>query len=208
MHQLTLILVSIQSFILSSALTSYANDVKLRLTVPPGQTLELTTAMRMNVDKGVRDYQGNVRLVVDGNGAMAQRNDYYAYGGPWGDNAITQGFQPFKYNGKELDRVHGLDWYDYGARMYDPAMGLFTQVDLLAEQTPHLNPYMYGAGNPVKYVDPDGKKIVFVNGYLGFGSPEGGPTYWHGNKSLFVKAAQSTFMDFVTPFFTNYNFNY
>ena len=24
--------------------------------------------------------------------------------------------------------------------------------------TPHLNPYMYCAGNPVKYVDPDGKK--------------------------------------------------
>ena len=106
----------------------------------------------------VTDYQGNVRLVVDGNGAMAQRNDYYAYGGPWGDNAITQGFQPFKYNGKELDRMHGLDWYDYGARMYDPAMGLFTQVDPLAEQYPHLNPYQYCAGNPVKYVDPDGMK--------------------------------------------------
>ena len=80
------------------------------LTVPLGQTLELTTAQTMDVDKGVTDYQGNVRLVVDGNGAMAQRNDYYAYGGPWGDNASTQGFQPFKYNGKELDRMHGLDW--------------------------------------------------------------------------------------------------
>ena len=107
----------------------------------------------------VTDYQGNVRLVVDGNGNVEQRNDYYAYGGPWGDNASTQGFQPFKYNGKELDRMHGLDWYDYGARMYDPAMGLFTQLDPLAEQYPHLNPYMYCAGNPVKYVDPDGKSI-------------------------------------------------
>ena len=106
----------------------------------------------------VTDYQGNVRLVVDGNGNVEQRNDYYAYGGPWGDNASTQGFQPFKYNGKELDRMHGLDWYDYGARMYDPAMGLFTQLDPLAEQYPHLNPYMYCAGNPVKYVDPDGMK--------------------------------------------------
>ena len=102
----------------------------------------------------VTDYQGNVRLVVDGNGAMAQRNDYYAYGGPWGDNASTQGFQPFKYNGKELDRMHGLDWYDYGARMYDPAMGLFTQVDPLAEQYPHLNPYMYCAGNPSRFSIP------------------------------------------------------
>lgn len=54
--------------------------------------------------------------------------------------------------------MHGLDWYDYGARMYDPAMGLFTQIDPLAEQYPHLNPYQYCAGNPVKYVDPDGMR--------------------------------------------------
>ena len=108
----------------------------------------------------VNDYQGNVRLVVDGNGSVEQRNDYYAYGGPWGDNAASQGVQPNKYNGKELDRMHGLDWYDYGARMYDPAMGLFTQIDPLAEQYPHLNPYQYCAGNPVKYVDPDGREVV------------------------------------------------
>lgn len=41
------------------------------------------------------------------------------YRGPWGDSSANQGFQPFKYNGKELDRVHGLDWYDYGARSYE-----------------------------------------------------------------------------------------
>ena len=182
------------------------------LTVPLGQTLELTAAQTMDVDSVdywgclritkshignnpgavgltyqfgggyfaltpepvqtsvrhvpsfhyyVPDYQGNVRLVVDGNGTIEQRNDYYAYGGPWGDNAASQGVQPNKYNGKELDRMHGLDWYDYGARMYDPAMGLFTQIDPLAEQYPHLNPYQYCAGNPVKYVDPDGMSPIY-----------------------------------------------
>ena len=73
-----------------------------------------------------RDYQGNNRVVVAPDGTVEQTNDYYAYGGPWGDTSYNQGFQPFKYNGrsalcdasrlkKELDRVHGLDWYDYGA---------------------------------------------------------------------------------------------
>ena len=122
----------------------------LLVFLPVMTALAYTPATQtMDVDSVyyVTDYQGNVRLVVDGNGVMAQRNDYYAYGGPWGDNAASQGFQPNKYNGKELDRMHGLDWYDYGARMYDPAMGLFTQIDPLAEQTPHLNPYMYCAGN-------------------------------------------------------------
>ena len=143
----------------------------------------------------VPDYQGNVRLVVDGNGTIEQRNDYYAYGGPWGDNAINQGFQPFKYNGKELDRMHGLDWYDYGARMYDPAMGLFTQVDPLAEQYPHLNPYQYCAGNPVKYVDPDGEKVIFINGKIGGGSPKAGSAYWNGWNSKFVMNAKKFFND-------------
>ena len=31
--------------------------------------------------------------------------------------------QPYKYIGKELDRTHGLDWYDHGARHYDPRDG-------------------------------------------------------------------------------------
>lgn len=67
-------------------------------------------------------------------GESKQINHYYPYCGPWGDASTNQGFQPYKYNSKELDRVHGLDWYDYGARRYDPAYCMFTQMDPLAEQ--------------------------------------------------------------------------
>ena len=69
----------------------------------------------------------------------------------------------FKYNGKELDRVHGLDWYDYGARCYDPAFAQFTQMDPLCEQYPHLSPYAYCAGNLVNAIDPDGDSICVLN---------------------------------------------
>lgn len=31
--------------------------------------------------------------------------------------------QLYKYIGKELDRTHGLDWYDHGARHYAPVTG-------------------------------------------------------------------------------------
>ena len=109
----------------------------------------------------VRDHQGNIR-VVDEVGNLEQKNEYFAYGGPW-VSSTNQGFQPYKYNGKELDRVHGLDWYDYGARRYDPAFCMFTQMDPLAEQYPHLNPYVYCAGNPVRYVDPDGMDYWSTN---------------------------------------------
>ena len=111
----------------------------------------------------IRDYQGNNRVVVAPDGTVEQQNDYYAYGGPWGDTSYNQGFQPFKYNGKELDRVHGLDWYDYGARRYDPAIAQFTQMDPLCEKYPHLSPYAYCAGNPVRYVDPDGMDYWSTN---------------------------------------------
>ena len=37
-------------------------------------------------------------------------------------------------NGKELDRTHGLDWYDYGARQYDPFVPGFTSLDPMCEK--------------------------------------------------------------------------
>ena len=43
------------------------------------------------------------------------------------------GAQSYKYNGKELDRMHGLDWYDYGTRYYDAVLGRWMCVDPLAE---------------------------------------------------------------------------
>ena len=109
----------------------------------------------------IRDYQGNNRVIVASNGTVEQQNDYYAYGGPWGNASTNQGFQPFKYNGKELDRIHGLDWYDYGARRYDPACAQFTQMDPLCELYPHLSQYAYCAGNPVNAVDPSGMNPIF-----------------------------------------------
>jgi hypothetical protein len=31
--------------------------------------------------------------------------------------------QPYKYNGKELNQMHELNWYDSDARFYDPTIG-------------------------------------------------------------------------------------
>ena len=56
--------------------------------------------------------------------------------------------------------MHGLDWYDYGARNYEPVLSRFTTMDPLAEKYYSISPYAYCAGNPVMFVDPDGRKIV------------------------------------------------
>ena len=69
--------------------------------------------------------------------------------------------QTRKFTGKELDRMHGLDWHDLGARRYDAAVVTFTQIDPLCEKYYHVSPYAYCAGNPIRYVDPDGREICY-----------------------------------------------
>ena len=111
----------------------------------------------------IRDHQGNNRLVTTSTGAVKQTTHYYP-DGVTHDKSTGQGEQVYKYNGKELDRMHGLDWYDYGAREYDPTTGMFTSMDPLCEKYYHISPYVYCAGNPVRYVDPDGKDWYSYNG--------------------------------------------
>ena len=104
------------------------------------------------------DHQGNVRGVVDENTAVKQVNHYYPYGALFAEST-NGGVQPFKYNGKELDRMHGLDWYDHGARHNDAAIGRWHVMDPLCEKYYDVSPYAYCAGDPVNAIDPDGKSI-------------------------------------------------
>ena len=84
--------------------------------------------------------------------------------------------QPYKYNGKELDRTHGLDWYDYGARNYDAALCQFTTIDPLCEKYYHISPYAYCANNPIMFVDPDGENPVFSSNGMFLGCTSEGYT--------------------------------
>lgn len=54
--------------------------------------------------------------------------------------------------------------YDYGARQYDPTAPRFTTPDPLAEKYYAWNMYGYCMNNPVKFINPDGKKIRFADG--------------------------------------------
>ena len=70
--------------------------------------------------------------------------------------------QSRKYNGKELDKMHGLNTYDYGARQYNPVTARWDRVDPLCEKYYGVSPYAYCGGNPVMHIDPDGKeKLIF-----------------------------------------------
>lgn len=107
------------------------------------------------------DYQGNIRGVLDNAGRLLQVNHYYPSGLSFAEKTGPE-IQPRKYNGKELDRTHGVNIYDYGWRMYDPAILEWWGVDKLAEKYYDVSPYSYCLNNPISNVDPDGRFPFFL----------------------------------------------
>ena len=51
-----------------------------------------------------------------------------------------------------------LQWYDYGARNYDPSLGRFFNVDPLGGSSSQIDKssYAYAWNNPINMIDPDG----------------------------------------------------
>jgi len=136
------------------------------------------------------DHLGNVRLSYakdpqTGNLKILDESHYYPFGlkhQEYQANGFTtnpiQGViiapvanNPFKYkyNGKELQDELGLNFYDYGARNYDPAIGRWMNYDPLAEQMRRHSPYNYAFDNPIYFIDPDGRsgEDWFVNNKTG-----------------------------------------
>jgi RHS repeat-associated protein len=89
--------------------------------------------------------------------AVIQVENYYPFGLTFNsfatDNSVAQ---KFGFNGKEQQDQLGLNWLDYGARMYHPETGRWSVIDPMAEQTSGFSPYNYAFNNPVLFIDPDG----------------------------------------------------
>ena len=79
-------------------------------------------------------------------------------------NGVENNYMTF--NGKEHEKSLGLEMYDLGARMYDPAIGRFPTIDPMTDFVNHQSPYVMANNNPVANVDEYGLGILNVIGNL------------------------------------------
>jgi len=110
------------------------------------------------------NWLGSKRAVITPDGYL---NSYFDL--PFGNGLVASGNAPdateHHFTGKERDTESGLD--NFGARYFGSNMGRFMSPDpinlteeRLLNPSNTLNKYAYGANNPLKYVDDDGKDIT------------------------------------------------
>ena len=65
----------------------------------------------------------------------------------------------YGFNGKEKDddgEFGSITNYDYGFRIYNPAIGRFLSVDPLSPDYPWYTPYQFATNRPIDGIDLDG----------------------------------------------------
>jgi RHS repeat-associated protein len=110
----------------------------------------------------ITDQLGSPRLVVNASsGAVVHRIDYDAFGAVTNESLAADGVYtaalPFGFAGGLYDRDTAL--LRFGARDYDPAIGRWLSKDP-AGLSGGLNLFQYAAGDPVNFVDINGRWIV------------------------------------------------
>jgi RHS repeat-associated protein len=70
----------------------------------------------------------------------------------------------FGFNGQMKDNeIAGIgNSLDFGARMYNPRLGIWNSPDKVVK--PNLSAYQFGRGNPITFIDPDGNTEYYFNG--------------------------------------------
>jgi RHS repeat-associated protein len=103
------------------------------------------------------DHLGSIGFVTDADAKPVQHIQYLPFGELFVSQMAGSFDSRYKFTGKERDEETGYDYF--GARYYDSDLSQWLSVDPMSDKYPSLSPYMYCAGNPVRLIDPDGRKL-------------------------------------------------
>ena len=101
------------------------------------------------------DHLGSASWITEKAGFPIQYIHYLPYGEILANQMISPYDERFKFTTKELDTESG--YYYFGARYLMSELGYFLSTDPLTDKNPEMSSYMYCNGNPIKYIDPDGR---------------------------------------------------
>ncbi len=137
----------------------YANDTLEYALFDEGRLIDESGTFRY--EYFLKDHLGNTRVTFTKNGStveILQQDHYYPFGMNFAGISTTQATleNKYKYNGKEKQDEFGMNWYDYGARFYDPVIARWHVVDPMAETSRNMTPYHYASNNSINRIDPDG----------------------------------------------------
>ena len=98
------------------------------------------------------DHLGSTSLMTNIAGTIIRNQAYMPYGA---DRFVSGSFTPrYQFNFKEKETT---GFYDYGARLYNPATGRWLSPDTVSADG--LNRYAYVRNNPLRYTDPTGHQL-------------------------------------------------
>jgi RHS repeat-associated protein len=135
------------------------------------------------------DTRGSVRDIANYAGTMVLDHiDYDGYG-VVGNETVPGSGDRYKYTGRELDSVTGLQYNR--ARYYDPKTGRWTSQDPLAFRAGDSNLYRYVRNMPTGATDPGGVDLAGVVPFPGIDYPIPNPfAIWPGWGPVFIGGPQ------------------
>ena len=108
------------------------------------------------------DHLGSSSYITNLDGEVTQHIEYLPFGEVFVEERNKTWNTPYLFNAKEFDEETGM--YYYGARYYDPRLSLWMSTDPLQEKYQNISTYCYAANNPIKFIDTDGRKLLFASG--------------------------------------------
>jgi RHS repeat-associated protein len=91
--------------------------------------------------------------------------NYYPFGSVISSRAFASGEYRYGINGMEKDSENNSGAYDFGARVYNGRIGRWLSVDQFIAKFPFASPYNFVLNNSLIAIDPDGRDVVFINGF-------------------------------------------